>query len=206
MTYSWDISRSDAMYHTWLLIWLVMLYMTRRMTTNCSQSTSQVLTDYYHNYNYTDLTQSGITSWVTHDVLPLLARYYDCWQNITGDPMMLCQKWQNIMGHPWCFATWHNITGGIPTCYTGKNMQILKWWDESAAMPDTGAVINKLWEWKKKGYVDMDVMDNIQGMVDIDLQTSQSNSKSIMYLMYFVRYREKEEKWQGRRFSLKQLL
>ena len=31
---------------------------------------------------------------------------------------MLCQKWQNIMGHSWCFATWHNITGGIPTCYT----------------------------------------------------------------------------------------
>ena len=62
-----------------------MLYMTRRMTTNCNQSTSQVLTNYYHDYNYTDLTQSGITSQVTHDVLPLLARY-DCRQNITGDP------------------------------------------------------------------------------------------------------------------------
>ena len=45
-----------------------MLYMTRRMTTNCSQSASQVLTNYYHDYNYTDLTQSGITSRVTHDL------------------------------------------------------------------------------------------------------------------------------------------
>ena len=90
MTYSWDISQSEAMYHTWLLIQLVMLYTTRRMTNNCSWSTSQVLTDYYHGYNYTNLTQSGITSWVTHDVLPLLARYHDCWQNIMGDP--------------WCYA------------------------------------------------------------------------------------------------------
>ena len=90
MTYSWEISQSDAMYHTRLLIWLVMLYMTRRMTTNCSQSTSWVLTDYYHDYNYTNLIQSGITSRVTHDVLPLLAWYHDCWQNITGDP--------------WCYA------------------------------------------------------------------------------------------------------
>ena len=89
-TYSWEISQSDAMYHTQLLIWLVMLYMTRRMTTNCNRSTSQVLTDYYHDYNYTNLTQSGITSWVTHDVLPLPARYHDCRQNITGDP--------------WCYA------------------------------------------------------------------------------------------------------
>ena len=60
-----------------------MLYMTRRMTNNCSWSTSWVLTDYYHDYNYTNLTQSGITSWVTHDVMSEVAKHH-------GSPVMSC--------------------------------------------------------------------------------------------------------------------